>query len=320
MNQNEEAKLLLGKRLADAPQLAKGEQKDDQVFRDRCYDRWKDGLDLLVAFITTSEDLGQTILKREKQAASRKNDHKFAAAFTLHARGLMVSKEILSLLRNGFPDGALSRWRSLHEIAVVATLLKKNDAEVAQRFLEYRGIEECKALEQFAEYHERLGIEPPRPEDMSATKTRRNFLVGKFGEEFGKENGWAYPIIKNKEGTPRKPRIPFDALEKAAELDHCRPFYKWASDVVHAGPKPPWSYLGTSEVPPENGMLLTGSSDSGFTDPAQFCAISLNLVNHAIPEQYLTDFEKTCLDALRLWSDLISEVFFEIEFGDSQQS
>lgn len=43
--------------------------------------------------------------------------------FKLHSRSIQMSKEILTLLRNGYPDGALTRWRSLHESNVIFKLL-----------------------------------------------------------------------------------------------------------------------------------------------------------------------------------------------------
>ena len=71
--------------------------------------------------------------------------------------------------------------------------------------------------------------------------------------------------------------------------------------------------LGTSEVRRDKPVLLTGSSNSAFTDPAHMCAISLNLANHSIPEEYLTDFEKVLLGSLRILSDRLGETFLKIE-------
>ena len=46
----------------------------------------------------------------------------------LHARGLLATSEIIALLRSGHPLGARARWRTLHELKVVATLLAAGES------------------------------------------------------------------------------------------------------------------------------------------------------------------------------------------------
>ena len=41
-------------------------------------------------------------------------------------RACQVTDEIICLLENGFADGAMARWRTLHEIAVVAVVISQH--------------------------------------------------------------------------------------------------------------------------------------------------------------------------------------------------
>ena len=49
-----------------------------------------------------------------------KNAVKLEMITGLHKKGCITATEILALLRVGLADGALSRWRSLYEIEVIA--------------------------------------------------------------------------------------------------------------------------------------------------------------------------------------------------------
>ena len=303
----DKAALFLERLFEQLPNMLTEHEEHERGFRVRCYERWKDGIDLLKMFIVISEEFGSTLNGRERPRAVLQVDYKFGSAIMLHARGVRVANEILALLREGYPDGALSRWRTLHEIAVVSTFLNRSEPETSLRFLAHRGIAAYKALKQYDEYLPRSRMKPLDPGDLDAAKAERDKLLARFGTEFGEDFGWAYPTI-----TKKKEINLFD-LEKATGLDHWRSRFRWASDDIHASAKPPFASLGTSEVRRDKPVLLTGSSNSAFTDPAHMCAISLNLANHSIPEEYLTDFEKVLLGSLRILSDRLGETFLKIE-------
>lgn len=290
----------------DLPRMLFEHEEMDRGFRERCYERWKGGLDLLKMFIVMSEEFGETINNRERQRAFDAKDHKFEATVMLHARAVRVANEILVLLREGYPDGALSRWRTLHEIAVVATFLSNEDEQISYRFLAHRGIAAYKALVQYEEYLPRSNMTPLEAGTLEAAKAQRDNLLQMHGPEFAEEMGWAYPILK-------KSRINLFDLEKHTGLDHWRPRFKWASDDIHAGPKPYFSSLGMVERRTDEPVLLTGSSNSGFTDPAHMCVISLNLANHAIPDDYYDETDPLVLMAMRKLSDQVGDTFFTID-------
>jgi hypothetical protein len=47
-----------------------------------------------------------------------KSIHKYTALKYIHKRGLQQFLEIITLMKNGFTDGAYSRWRSLYELNI----------------------------------------------------------------------------------------------------------------------------------------------------------------------------------------------------------
>lgn len=59
----------------------------------------------------------------------------FTALKEIHGRACQQYDEIVCLLENGFPDGALARWRSLYELAVIAHFIMENGEETAESFV-----------------------------------------------------------------------------------------------------------------------------------------------------------------------------------------
>ena len=56
-----------------------------------------------------------------------------------------MADEIICLLENGFADGAMARWRTLHEIAIVAIVLSKHGEDIAQGYLDHQAVESKRA-------------------------------------------------------------------------------------------------------------------------------------------------------------------------------
>lgn len=321
MNERAEAaQALLSVLFKRLPKMLKEHRHEDAGFRKRTYQRWKPGLDMLKMFVVMSHELGSAFNERCRSQAVADQNYKFEATVALHARALRVANEIYALLCGGYPDGALSRWRTLHELAVVATFLTSRDEELSKRFLAHRSIVNLKALKQYEEYRPRSNMEALEPGSLEAAQAIRDALINEFGQEFNEEMGWAYPLVLNPSGTTKCKHINLLDLEEATGLDHWRPRFRWASDDIHVGAKPYHASLGTAETALNSPVLLTGSSNSAFTDPAHMCVISLNLLNHALPNDYLIEEERIILVALRILSDEIGETFLATDRETSRKS
>lgn len=249
-------------------------------FHDRLYDHWGDAIDKLEQLIIRSLYLGTDINHEHRLEASQENDHVFEALMHLHARACQMAFEILTLLKAGFADGALARWRSLHEVAVVTLFIKKHGAETAERFLLYEHIETYYFAQSYQKHHEELGYDSIEDEVLDDLEDIKDQLVDRFGEVYDNEYGpgWALHVFANQSGGVRR-------LEKEAGLQHHRPFYRLASKSVHGTPKGTLDRIGLSDMPEDSDrrdLLAAGPTNAGFYDPAVLTAASINQVTSAV--------------------------------------
>ncbi|MGE5653343.1 MAG: DUF5677 domain-containing protein, partial [Bacillota bacterium] len=190
----------------------------------------------------------------------------------LHARACQVTSEILTLLRNGFADGAMARWRTLHEIAAVSLFIGEHGDDVAERYLLHEVEESRRAAHQYQQYIDRLGYEPYSQQVLEELDQECERLEERFGAAFRGEYGWAWEQLR-----PKKPSM--FLIEQASGIEHLRPFYRMASHNVHANPKGVMFKHGLVD---ESKVLLAGASNFGFADPAQNAAISLMQVTSSL--------------------------------------
>ena len=158
-----------------------------------------------------------------------------------------------------------TRWRSLHEIAVVAMFLHEHGEEFAERYVEHQHIEAWRAARNYVRCQGRLGYEPLRPEELAKIEASAEIAIDRFGAAFKDQYGWASGTLKKKRG------ITFADIEQAAGVGHLRAHYQLACHNVHANPRGAFYRLGLSD----ERVLLAGVSDQGMSDPAHLTAISL---------------------------------------------
>jgi len=118
---SEAAAHLLQELKTTAPEmLKKRRRKDMRSFEKRLNELWRKPFDLLEMFLVMSYEAGETFNEEMRPGAAQNNDFVFDVLTRLHSRGCQITGEILTLLRSGYAAGAHARWRTLHEIAVVA--------------------------------------------------------------------------------------------------------------------------------------------------------------------------------------------------------
>jgi hypothetical protein len=256
-----------------APEMLRERHRVVAGFRRRHHARWRSGFDLIQMSCAICEEAGSDFNTEERPRAIETNDVVFDALMTLHARALLVANEILWLLRGGFADGALARWRTLHEIAVVAHFLSQSDRETAERYLLSFHIQAYRAICQYQEYADRAGLEPFSQQEMEQARRMRDEVVARYGASIKHEYGWASRALG-------KANPSLHDIERSVNLDHWRPRYKWASQYTQANYKPPATLLGMSEA--NEPLLLVGPSNSDLTDPTHMMAISLVQVTLAL--------------------------------------
>jgi hypothetical protein len=271
------------------------------AFEARLGARWGRALDLFDLTVDQAAEDGIWINTHYRGGAVARQDQKFEALIRLHGRAVMTAQEVLVLLRSGYSTGALARWRTIHEIWVVFSLLADGDEELCRRYLVHEAIESMKGQEEYEETWEALGFEPPDWTSFDRDQLRAS-LAQEFGQEFLRDYGWAAPLFDG-----RAPR--FRELQALAQLDHWRGYYRMASHGTHANPKGvSWNIQGGSR----SEVIWAGPSNAGLVDPAQCTLIALANVNvgllrHAVADLMTGDgmIGDQCLALVRQQASLL---------------
>ncbi|ARS52301.1 DUF5677 domain-containing protein [Kushneria konosiri] len=236
-------------------------------FEARNLERWREGFDLLETHIVICTEAGEEFNKSYRPEAVENNDLVLDVVVRQHARACHIAQEILCLLKSGFPDAAHARWRALHEVNCTAMFIVKQGQDCAERFYFHDVVDSYDAMREHKKYENRLQEKGPSQAEIDDCKKEYDELIRRYGKSFSQLYGWAAHIF------PSHQRVGFAAIEKNVGLDHMRPYYKWASQNIHASSKGMTSRLGLCEA--RHDILLVGQSNSGMTDPAHATAISL---------------------------------------------
>jgi hypothetical protein len=264
--QGDIADLLLSSMKATVPESLAGERDERTAFEANLRQEWGDAFDLLETFICIVRETGSEFNEEFRPYAVKSNDYVFDALIRLHARACQVAFEVLVLLKSGFADGAHARWRTLHEIAVIAMMIAEHGNQIAERYLLHDGIESYKAAQEYERYHRALGDKPMSQEELSELKSIRDALIAKYRRNFEKRFGWASEALG-------KDAPDFADIERDVGLERMRPYYTMASYNVHANTKGIFYKLGRSPFQPN--LMLAGASIFGLADPGQGTAIAL---------------------------------------------
>ena len=247
----------------DWPAEMRLQNKEMAGFHRRLYRRWKTGLDPLQMLLTMARESGANTWRilHEGKTPTKQG----SAMAHLHARACQVTDEILCLMRHGFAEGALARWRTLHEIGVTASVIISGGEELAERFFEHQYVESKRGADEYQRVHQRMKHKPLSDEALLRINKEFVRVEAKYGKSFIGQYGWAAELLNLKKPT-------FADLELFVESDHYRSHYKWASQSVHA------TFKGTFRpdllgAPPST--LLSGPSNAGLADPGHSAALSL---------------------------------------------
>lgn len=239
---------------------------------------WGHALDFLDFFVLVNQH-ARRHFETMADSNEKGENYQFDALMRLHVRALRVSREVVSLLRAGFANGAIARWRTLHEIAAVANIIAEEGEEAGERFLKFKTAKDLFRIRtNYHEYLDGLGFNDIEEETVEQLKQETEQLTDEFGEDFDNVNGWAAKFVDS-DG-----RLTVTDLIKEGGLENYLPFYALACDAIHAGSKGTLFNIGLHEADlgGEDEILLAGRSDVGFTDPAQLTAIMLYETTEAL--------------------------------------
>ena len=248
------AESMLGTIKKDISSGLKAKWRNQRQFEERLRKHWQKPLGLLDMFVSIATEAGDDFNNEFRSDAVCKGDAVFESLTRLHVRACQLSSAILVLLRSGYADDAHARWRSLHEISVVSCIISQHGQELAERYLLHDTIQRYKLAQQHQEYAERINEEPISQEDFDRLKLEHDQLVDEFGLSFKEDYGWASSTLGAHYSTIK-------GIEEHVNLDHMRPYYRMASDNVHANSHGSNFRIGLS--PDTETVLLAGSKQYG---------------------------------------------------------
>lgn len=171
-------------------------RRDQAAFEARNMRRWQRSFALAETVAKLAEEIGENFNQHHRPAAAAENDLVFEAVVRLHSRSLLIGREALHLCRGGYADGALSRWRSLHECRVIALLIAAHGQELALR---YFASFECASLKAAKELNRVVGLPGYdrgfSAEEVEAMERRVGEICEDLGPEMRNDYGWASGVI-----------------------------------------------------------------------------------------------------------------------------
>lgn len=241
-------------------------------FEKSLHKQWGLGIDRLRMFLTVAREFGELTNSSLRNEQDINSPVLIDILTRLHARGCQVTEEILCLMSAGLADGAMARWRTLHEIAVVALFLKEHGEDSAIRYTDHEIVESFRAACDYEACCERLGYEPMSKSEFEKARQAYDHVIKIHGLPFKAPYGWAA-------GAPGVKNPSFQEIEKKVGIDHLRAHYRIASHNIHGNPKGVFFKLGLVD---ESACLLAGPSNTGLADPGHSAAVSLLQISTAL--------------------------------------
>jgi hypothetical protein len=194
----------------------------------------------------------------------------------------------------------MARWRTLHEIAVVAAVISRHGEDIAKRYLAHQAIESKRAMRKYLGCCQQLGYKPLPAREIMKVQKAYDVAIAKYGEEFKADYGWAAEHLKKKRPT-------FADLEAEAGRAEMRSHYQMGNDNVHAGIKSMYVRLGL--VGNYDG-LLSGRSNGGLMDPGQNAADTLTQISIIACSSEPNFDDVVVADMMRMLRDEIPRSFY----------
>lgn len=263
---------------------------------------WSEPLDRLRMLVALCEQEGDGFNVAHLSGREKRGHLRAEALARLHIRACRIAREILLLLENGFAEGAQARWRTLHEVAVTATLIAEGGDDLAERYFDHEAVERKRALDDHRRSAAVAG-EAALPARRTAGIERAHAAaVKRYGRTFNGMYGWASGQL----GIPNEPK--FHHLQEAAGNLTLKLRYRLASFDTHASSgaleQPMHHWDPTTHVP--------GAFAAGFEEPAADTAQAIVQVTGLLrAEPWDVDDVAFCLALIRL-RDEVARLWYQV--------
>ncbi len=280
-------------------------------FEGRLRARWGAAFDKYDLAALALYQAGKSFHERHRARVLEANDLVFDALVKLHARGCLTISEVRALLLSGHPAGARARWRTLHELAVTAHLIRKQGRDVAERYLQHGKVAAAKAANQWQGVAREHGIAPLDADTVGRLQAESAALIAHYGKSFKGDYGWAAAALGFAPDHERGPD--FARIERAVELQAARPAYRQASQHVHAGPA---GLAANNLLVGGTTIMVTGPRLDGLAMPGALTLDALLQCTTALLDigpPYTDDNARALLRALHHLVEDAGETFGAIE-------
>ena len=256
----------------------------DKEFLDANYKRWKEGFDRLQLFRHYCIEAGQAFQEEFLKYPQFVTDPLLGVLMRLHAHACRIAGEIIALMINGYADGVLSRWRTLHEIVITCLLLKTHGRPAAEDYIRYGLVQSVNGMKGYQGTAQAMGREPYSMDELEEATRLQEKILNQCGNDLLSRNGWARKYVGSSK---------LENLQKAVGLEKWRNDYAIASRDIHPDYREMRTLYAMSEA--KQDVLLCGQSNSGMVEPAHYTAIALSQITVTFILTY-TDDEKCPID------------------------
>lgn len=232
---------------------------DSEEFNKRNYLRWKSGFQRLEMLRQISIEAGMELQKQFLTITEYESDPLLGVLMRQHANACRIAGEIILLLKGGYPDGAVARWRSLFEISVTCLVINKYGRDAAQDYIRHGKVKAVEGMEEYQKTAQDMKLKPYEEDEISAAiAIKEQLLAGENHFHWARKYAGASKLEK---------------LREDVGLGKWSHNYKLASRNIHADYSEMLSLFAMSEA--KQDMLLVGQSNSGMAEPAHMTAITL---------------------------------------------
>jgi hypothetical protein len=314
---NEEARGMVRSNLADAllERLKtrffgnfEASREVEKEFEEVILRTWREPIELLDLLLSICYKVSSDFISNYGGGSSSKQAYVQRALAGLQANACLVFDEILHLLKSGFPNGAASRWRTLHELTCLSYFVSKHGDDVAKRFLDYDAVEVYFQVEAISEHKKKIECASLSKKDFEAVKKDFKAMKKIYGADFTEKLNYPYGWIPV---TLLKTRS-FREIEKSVGLDTFRSYYDLAGYNVHGGQSEFLFKLGIGKSKSKH-VVIPGPSNYGLAEPGKSAAISLGQVTACLLMSESHVKRLVVVEALRNLVDEICDAFSRIE-------
>jgi len=222
------------------------------------------------------------ILSRELGALYEKNLDKLDNSQTekllrlQHIRACSIYAEVIHLIKGGYGTGALTRFRSLHELAVITEFIISNGEAAADCYFDYLPVMQKKDIIFQEKVLGEALLDENYGSELEATLSEIEHKRGKDFVNVRNYNDYVWAEDYLLKGV--KPS--FNQIRNAIQRKEGIKPYKIASNNIHSAPRSLTSSLGTL-----NGEVNGGASNIGVSLPGTWSTHELLQINILVFEK-----------------------------------